>query len=402
MTETAAAVVQKPRLIILSTHPIQYYAPLYQCLSDRGVVDIKVIYLSDAGAVAHDDPSFSGTVKWDVPLLEEYEFIVLQPGSAITSRRFWSRHDDRLASVLERERPDWLLLYGYASRMNWSALRWARSSKVEVIYTSDSNIRDPKRRYLSPLKRLAVGYFFRQVNTFLATSEANSEYLLKFGADRRSIVRTPFAIDVQRFRRDPAFPIGKPRKYDFVWAGKFVKTKRAADFVHALHLVASRRERSVTACIVGDGPCRSDLETLVSALPRNCSVDFVGFINQQQMPAVLGNAETLAFTSEREPYGLIATEAAAAGLALIVADNIGCVGATVLARPGANTLTFTVRNVSELAKAMERMLDDVNLRLSMQRASADIALTHDLSNAARVIEEVVIRGSGRKEAQRQC
>ena len=88
MNNNLGAAPRKPRLVVISTHPIQYYAPLYRCIAERGVVDIKVIYLSDAGAVAHEDEGFSRKVEWDVPLLAGYDFRVLQPGTPITSRWF--------------------------------------------------------------------------------------------------------------------------------------------------------------------------------------------------------------------------------------------------------------------------------------------------------------------------
>jgi glycosyltransferase involved in cell wall biosynthesis len=391
MNQTSHEALRKPRLFVVVTHPIQYYAPLYRCLAERGGVDIKVIYLSDAGAVGHEDEGFSHKVQWDVPLLAGYDFQVLQPGSPITTRRFWTRHDDRLTSVLNRESPDWLLLYGYASRMNWVAAHWARRHRVNVMYSSDSNIRDPKRRRFALAKRLALGYYFRLVDSFLATSEANAEYLLKFGADHRKVQRVPFAIDVQRFRRAADAPIDQPRRYDFVWAGKFIALKRASDFIQALQSIARRSTRTIRACIVGDGPGRATLESLAHRLPENCIVEFLGFTNQQQMPVALQAAETLVFTSEHEPYGLIASEAAAAGLALIVADNIGCVSDTDVARPEVNALTYKVGNIPALAELMERMMDDAGLRLRMQQASVDIAEKHDLSHAAEVIERIAGR-----------
>ena len=381
----------RPKLLVLVSHPIQYYAPLYRCLAERGKVALTVVYLSDAGATAHLDAGFSRLVEWDVPLLDGYDFRVLQPGSDINARRFWSRYADDLTCVLDREKADWILLYGYSSRMNWVALRWARKNGVKVAYSSDSNVRDPQRRMVQALKRVLLGWFFRRVDAFLSTSEANAEYLLKFGADQRRICRTPFAIDVQRFRRNIDAPMDGPRRYDFVWAGKFLPRKRAGDFLAALALVANRSRRVVRACVIGDGPCREALKTQASQIPRHCTVDFAGFINQQGMPAALQSAETLVFTSDKEPYGLIATEAAAAGLALVVAGNIGCVGDTVLARPGVNALCYRTGDIPALAQAMETLINDASLRSHMQHASMAIAQGHDLSHAAQVIERVIAK-----------
>lgn len=393
MTGTGADLRRRPRLVVLSTHPIQYYAPLYRCIAERGVVDIKVIYLSDAGAVAHHDAGFSRVVEWDVPLLTGYDFEVLQPGTPITSRHFWSRSDRGLEAALARSQADWILIYGYASRMNWVAVWWAKRHRVKVSYSSDSNARDPHRRYLVPLKRLVLRHFFGLVDRFLATSEANVEYLLRFGADRGKVRRMPFAIDVQRFMR-PASLAGRDlRPYDFVWAGKFTQTKRPDDFVKALGIIALRSPRTIRARLIGDGPCREQVLELCARLPAACNVEFAGFLNQLEMPAALREAETLVFTSELEAYGLIATEAAASGLALILADNIGCVGATVLARPGVNSITYKVGDVQALAGAMERVLGDAEMRQRMQSASIEIAAEHDVSRAAEVMERVVSEGT---------
>jgi len=376
-------------LVVLATHPIQYYAPLYRCLAERGRIDIKVLYLTDAGAVAHVDEGFARKVAWDIPLLAGYEYSVLQPGTAITSRGFWQRHDSRLASVLDAERPDWLLLYGYASRMNWVAAHWARRTRVRIAYSSDSNIRDPQSRRLVPLKKIVLGHFFGLVDAFLAPSEANVQYLLKYGASRRKIRRMPFAVDVRRFRRRDDVPAESTRRYDFVWAGKFISLKRATDFAGALEEVARRSPRSIRACLVGDGPCRDELEGSLRRLPSNCIVDLPGFVNQREMPATLQAADTLVFTSEREAYGLVATEAAAAGLALVVADNIGCVGDSDVARPGVNALTYKMGDLSGLARAMERLVGDPTLRTRMQQASVEIAATHDFEFAAAAMERTV-------------
>lgn len=384
---------RKPRLVVLATHPIQYYAPLYRCLAERGAVDITVIYLSDAGAVGYEDPGFSRTIEWDIPLLEGYAYRVLQPGSPITSRGFWSCYDHKLVAELDRMRPDWLLLYGYASRMNWVALHWAHRRGVRIAYASDSNIRDEQRAFLAPLKMSVLGHFFGRIDAFFAVSEANADYLLRYGADGQKIWRLPFAIDVGRFRRGAEHVFAAVRHYDFIWAGKLIPGKRPSDFVEALTILANGYGGPIRACMAGDGACRDTILSQADRLPSHCKLDFLGFVNQGEMPEVLGAAGILVFTSEREAYGLVAGEAAAAGLALIVAENIGCVGKTVLARPGMNALTYKSGDVRALARAMQGLLTDSAMRSAMQRASVEIAAEHDLPRAAEVVERVVAGGA---------
>lgn len=381
----------KPRLVILQTHPIQYYAPLYQVLAQRGVVDVHVLYLTDAGAVAHLDEKFGTQFHWDIPLLDGYPYTVLQPGTPIQGRNVFQRDAPGLVTELERLAPDWILIYGYSGRYIWKAVAWAKRHGVRVGYSSDSNIRDQRRGLKALAKQMVLRPFFRMIDACFATSEANGEYLASYGVDPTRIHRMPFTIDVARFAQN-ALPPGEERPYAFIWAGKLDNNKRCQDFLAALQRLAECGAGPMRVAIAGDGVLRASLENQARDLPENCSVDFLGFVNQAAMPATLQLAAALAFTSEREAYGLIATEAAAGGLALVVADNIGCVGSTVLAQPGVNALTYRSGDVGGLAAAMKTLLEDVEMLHRMQAASIEIAKEHSPDVAAQVIERVVVTG----------
>lgn len=378
------------KLLILQTHPIQYYAPIYRALAQRDRIEVKVIYLTDAGAMTYHDPGFGQQIQWDIPLLEGYEYRVLQPGTEITHRGFWQRHDSDLVRVLAEEWPDWIFLYGYASRMNWSAWCWSHQNGIKLAYTSDSNGRDIFPNLKTRLKQLLLRPFFRQFDCFFSPSDANQKYLLYFGVDVTRIVFSPFAIDFNRFSDTHRFTITAQRIHHFIWAGKMIERKRPQDFIHALMLLHRRGLKKVRACIVGDGPMLNSLQgTADQCLPVGM-LNWCGFVNQNQMPNILCQAQVLVFTSEKEPYGLIATEAAACGLALIVSENIGCVGSRSSAQPSVNTLSYPAGNVQALADCMEALLTNPNQLRAMQEASIAIAAEHDVSRAAAIIESVIL------------
>src|SRR5438093_288259 len=54
------------RLAVLTSHPIQYQAPLFRALARRPELDLTVFFGSDQGARAYRDPGFQTTVAWDV------------------------------------------------------------------------------------------------------------------------------------------------------------------------------------------------------------------------------------------------------------------------------------------------------------------------------------------------
>lgn len=391
----------RSRLVVLISHPIQYYAPLYRELSRRAGVDIHVVFLSDAGASAYHDAGFNRMVSWDIPLLDGYGYTVLRPGLSLDGLGFVSLTSPALTRTLASLRPDAILLYGYASRMNWQAAHWARRHACRVLYTSDSNANTPKRPWKAWLKQVVVRRFFRQVDAFLCTSEANGDYVARFGAPADRVWRMPFAIDVARYST-AAPPPGVERPFHFAWAGKLVPNKRPDDFIRAVRLVAEASGKEVRAILVGDGPMRDEVAAMVKELPGRCKVELKGFVNQAAMPATLQEAEVFVFTSMVEAYGLAATEAAAAGLALIVAEGIGCVGDSVLAQPGVNSIIYPPGDVPALARAMLALRNDDARRLNMQQASREIARGHDFPAAATVIENAVrhVCGNAAPEAER--
>lgn len=377
---------QRAKLVILHTHPIQYYAPLFRALASRGRIDIKVIYLTDSGAFPHSDPAFGRTVAWDIPLLDGYKYRVLQPETAITGRTFWERHDSKLTHVLRQEMPDWLLLYGYACRMSWLALSWARRHKVKVAYASDTNARLAGCSYRKPWKRLLLSWYFRRIEAFFSPSKANRDYLLAFGATSDRIHWCPFAIDYHRFDDAAA---DSSEQVDFVWAGKMVPLKRPFDFVDAIGELIRRGYDEVKGLMVGSGPLLEELRRLAGADLPCGTIRFTGFVNQSEIPNKLSSGRVFVFTSEGDQYGLAATEAAACGAALVVADVNGCVGPTSSAQPGLNCLTYPAGNVQALADCLECLLTQSSVLTKMRSASRVIAKSHDVTAAAEIIENVI-------------
>lgn len=379
----------KPKLVILQTHPIQYYAPLYKALSEHGGLEVKVLYLTDSGAHSYYDAGFQMEVEWDLPLLDGYDHVILQPGASISGRGFWSRSDASLIKVLEQERPDWLLVYGYASRMNWVAILWAARHGIKIAYSSDSNGRIRRPRLRTAVKWPVVRSFFSMIAVFFSPGEANRDYLSRFGVDAERIHWCPFAIDANRFISDPS----RKREIDFLWAGKLIDRKRPVDFVLALKELKHRGHSGISARLIGQGDGFSNLAELADDLKREGILELPGFVNQSMMPAEYRRAGVFVFSSEAEPYGLAATEAAAAGAALVVADGIGCVGSNSAAQPGRNALIYPTGDLSRLSDAMERLLVDEHLRTQMQSASENIGRAHDVAHAAKIIAGVLISES---------
>ena len=63
--------MEKYKLAIINSHPIQYYAPLYKELAKDQDIDLTVYYCSKHGLKAYEYKGFGGQmIKWDISLVE--------------------------------------------------------------------------------------------------------------------------------------------------------------------------------------------------------------------------------------------------------------------------------------------------------------------------------------------
>jgi hypothetical protein len=63
--------MSKIKLAIISTHPIQYYAPVFAALAASAAIDLRVFYTwSQTADGMVFDSGFGVTRKWDIPLLD--------------------------------------------------------------------------------------------------------------------------------------------------------------------------------------------------------------------------------------------------------------------------------------------------------------------------------------------
>jgi glycosyltransferase involved in cell wall biosynthesis len=117
---------------------------------------------------------------------------------------------------------------------------------------------------------------------------------------------------------------------------------------------------------------RLDFELIATSDPPgqvNPFTRFIGWQSQSTLPAVIRDADVLAFpTIAEEALGRTAVEAMGASRP-VVASRIGGLQFTVV--DGATGLLFEPGNVEDLCRKLERLLDDPQLRDRMGRAGRE-------------------------------
>lgn len=319
------------RLAIVSSHPIQYNAPVFRALAARGDLDVQVFF-SWKGTEEQPDMEFGRKITWDLPLTDGYAHrfvpnVSRRPGT----HHFMGLHNPGMCRDIEAFQPDAILVYGWSSITHLSVLRHFHG-KVPVLFRGDSTLLSRDSRWKAFLRRPLLTWVYRHIDRGLYVGRRNREYFLAHGVPEQRLSWAPHSVDNERFAgaSDLQAEAGRERaaldipadSTVFLFAGKFVARKEAALLIDAFREMSrSVKGEAAQLVMVGTGPLEHDLRNRAADL---CTVHFVGFRNQSKMPVAYRMGDVFVLPSSRETWGLAVNEAMACGRPVIVSDRVGC------------------------------------------------------------------------------
>jgi glycosyltransferase involved in cell wall biosynthesis len=147
-----------------------------------------------------------------------------------------------------------------------------------------------------------------------------SEQYLRYLGFKRPITQGYDTVDAQRISKLSArAPLLVPA---ITFVGRFVKKKNVEGLIEAYRRYCEMTPQPLPLRLVGDGPCRPAIETLISRLNKG-SVEITGFVDQQGVAQAVGSAAVIVQPSTEEQWGLVINEAVALGKPVISSVNVG-------------------------------------------------------------------------------
>ena len=165
----------------------------------------------------------------------------------------------------------------------------------------------------------------------------------------------------------PAASSGTPRLITVAMMREGAKLK---SYLALARILARSRDEDWTLSIIGDGPCRAEIEAAFARLPKG-RVTWHGQLDRNGTQAALARHDIFLWPGIGEAYGLVYLEAQAAGLPVVAFDS-GGVAETV--RTGETALLVPEHDEEALTSALIRLLRDGALRESMGAAARHFIL----------------------------
>jgi len=190
----------KKRLAIITTHPIQYNAPLFELLTQRGVIEVKVFYTWGKAVLSNKfDPGFGKVINWDIDLLKGYAYTFLQnisnnPGSS----HYNGINNPTIVNEIEDWQADAVLVYGWNFKSHLKCMRYFKG-KLPVYFRGDSTMLNKKKTVKSLFRRIFLKWVYSYVDNAFYVGQSNFDYFKKHGLKKNELIFAPHAIDNARF-----------------------------------------------------------------------------------------------------------------------------------------------------------------------------------------------------------
>ena len=311
------------RLAILSTHPIQYNAPLFRLIAADPDIELKVFY-SKVTEEVRFDKDFGQEVTWDIPLTEGYahESFAASESAGLQA----------LIAGIKGFAAGAVLVFGWNFAGHLAVMKHFKGN-VPVWFRGDSTLIDPLPLWKRIARKLWLRYVYRHVDTAFYVGQANYRYYRWCGLQESQLVYAPHAVDNEFFMKDDnerharaleiREELGIPKEaFVFLFVGKLEAKKQPLELARAfleMQLQANRAH----LIYVGSGQLEHQLRASTKDAPN---IHLVGFKNQSEMPVWYRVANTLCLPSKGpgETWGLAVNEAMASGCTAIVSDRVGC------------------------------------------------------------------------------
>ncbi|MEK7637759.1 MAG: glycosyltransferase [Patescibacteria group bacterium] len=248
-------------------------------------------------------------------------------------------------------------IFGHFSAAVLAAGIRRRSGLRYVILVHGNDLLSEQRRwYVRPL----IGWLLRGAEFVGVNSKYVEQLVRAYRVPMVRIIHThPFVLT-----RDIPAAIPRQPNFRLITVGRLVPRKNVGAVIRALKALRPRWP-ALSLDIVGDGPERERLQSLVAELNQSVAVTFHGQISEAEKWRLLGRADIFVMAptvrthgADVEGLGLVYLEAAAAGLPVVASDTGGIADAVVDGKTG---YLINPGDDQALIAAVERLLVDRRL-----------------------------------------
>ena len=300
------------KLAIVVNEPPPYRIPVFNLIARNPEICLQVIFC------CRREPNR----LWDLPPVA-FDHVFLRERIRTVQGRYIHNNPDVLLA-LSRFSPDVVLGNGF-NPTHLYAFAWTRLMRRAYIAMTDGTLQSEKS--LSALHVYLRRYVYQRAGAFIAASQGGLALYRSYNVSAARCFRSCLAVDNARFQ---AQKVGTDKEWDFIVSGRLESGKQPEFAMSVALQCAQKLGRRLSLLYVGSGSEEAALRTRAKTLDHQLSVHFHGFASQAELPDLYRSAKIFLFPTRADVWGVVANEACAAGLPVIVSPYAGVVGELVV------------------------------------------------------------------------
>jgi glycosyltransferase involved in cell wall biosynthesis len=320
------------RVAMVMNNPPPYRIPVFDRLAEQ-LDGFKMFYC------CRREPDR----EWNVGELR-HDHVYL-PGKALAYRGRYIHFNPGVWRELKRYAPNVVITSGFNPTM---LIAWLYACWKRVPHVVFADGWSGSEAALSAAHHLVRRIVYRRTEAFVGASVHTMDMFARAGIPEEAIFQSHLCVDNTRFGRTHR----EERPYDVMFSGRIVPRKLPHFFAVVACGLAQRRG-GLRALVLGSGPEEEGMRESMEKESR-LSVDFAGYLRQEDLPERYAAARLLLFPTEVDPWGVVANEACATGTPVVTCEAAGAAGDLVV--HGDNGLVLPIDS--------ETWIDEVDALLS--------------------------------------
>lgn len=293
------------RLSLVSNELPPYRIPFFEALQNMPGIALQVLFCT------RREPNR----LWELPPLE-FGHVFLRENIFTVGGRYIHSNPGVIAEL--RKFAPHVVVTGGFNPTHLYAFAYALATRLPHVPMTDGT--DVSEQGLSRVHRAVRRLVYGRSKAFVFASEGGRRLFESYGVPADACFKSCLCVDNEAFS-----PHGEElrKEFDFLFCGRIEPVKNPLFALDVALATARRLGRSVSILFVGAGVQEDELRARAAQHPELVQAGFRGFTAHGDLPTVYRSARVFLFPSLWDPWGVVANEACAAGLPVLVSPEPG-------------------------------------------------------------------------------
>ncbi|GAB3545565.1 glycosyltransferase family 4 protein [Noviherbaspirillum agri] len=301
------------RLSLVSNELPPYRIPFFEALENIPGIALQVLFCT------RREPNR----LWELPPLD-FGHVFLRENIFTVGGRY-IHSNPGVIGELRKFSPDVIVTGGF-NPTHLYAFAYAVAKRLPHVPMTDGT--DVSEKGLSGMHRAVRRIVYARSKAFVSASDGGRRLYASYGIPAQACFKACLCVDNEAFSpqgqgQGAAPGTEQPKEYDFLFCGRIEPVKNPQFALDVALATARRIGRRVSILFVGTGVQEEEIQGRAAQHPDLVQAVFRGFTAHGDLPALYRSARVFLFPSLWDPWGVVANEACAAGLPVLVSPEPG-------------------------------------------------------------------------------